>query len=96
MKKQFTSQRKAAVALDAIKGELTIAQIAGKHEVHPTQIGHWRNQALEILKTGFIDKRKKENFTQARIMDDLYRTLGQRDMELEWLKKKLEPFGLPD
>ena len=96
MKKQFTPQQKAAVALDAIKGQLTIAQIAGKHEVHPTQIGHWRNQALEILKICFTDKRKKENFTQERIMDDLYKTIGQRDMELAWLKKKLEPFGLPD
>lgn len=96
MKKVFTPQQKAAVALDAIKGELTIAQIASKHEVHPTQIGHWRNQALEILKSGFTDKRKKENWDQQRIMDDLYKTIGQRDMELAWLKKKLEPFGLPD
>lgn len=96
MKKVFTPQQKAAVALDAIKGELTITQIASKHEVHPTQIGHWRNQALEILKSGFTDKRKKENWDQQKIMDDLYKTIGQRDMELEWLKKKLEPFGLPD
>ena len=96
MKKQFTPQQKAAVALDAIKGEFTIAQIASKHEAHPTQIGHWRNQGLEILRAGFTDKRKKENFTQERIMDDLYKTIGQRDMELAWLKKKLEPFGLPD
>lgn len=96
MKKIFTPQQKAAVALDALKGELTITQIASKHEVHPTQIGHWRNQALEILKSGFTDKRKKENFSQQRIMDDLYKTIGQRDMEMAWLKKKLEPFGLPD
>ncbi len=95
MKKQFTPQQKAAVAIEAIKGELTFAQIASKYEAHPTQIGHWRNQGLEILKTSFTDKRKKENFDQQRIIDELYKTIGQRDMELEWLKKKLQPFGPP-
>ena len=96
MKKQFTPQAKAAVALEAIKGELTIAQIASKYEVHPTQISSWKKQAVEMLKIGFTDKRKKENFDQQRITDELYKTIGQRDMELAWLKKKLQPFGLSD
>ena len=96
MKKSFTPQAKAAVALEAIKGELTIAQIAGRFEVHPTQIAVWKKQAIEILKTGFVDKRKKENFDQQRITDELYKTIGQQKIELEWLKKKLQPFGLSD
>ena len=96
MKKSFTPQAKAAVALEAIKGELTIAQIASRFEVHPTQIGVWKKQAVEILKTGFADKRKKENFDQQRITDELYKTIGQQKIELEWLKKKLQPFGLSD
>lgn len=96
MKKSFTPQQKAAVALAAIKGELTIPQIASQYEVHPTQIGHWRNWALRSLPDLFSDKRKKENWDKERIINDLYKTIGQRDMELEWLKKKLEPFGLSD
>ena len=96
MKKSFTPQAKAAVALEAIKGELTIAQIASRFEVHPTQIAVWKKQAAEILKTGFADKRKKENFDQQRITDELYKTIGQQKIELEWLKKKLQPFGLSD
>jgi transposase len=96
MKKQFTPQVKTIVALEAIKGELTIAQIASKYEAHPTQIGIWKKQAVEILKLGFADKRKKENFDQQRITDDLYKTIGQQKIELEWLKKKLQPFGLSD
>ena len=96
MKKSFTPQAKAAVALEAIKAELTIAQIASRYEVHPTQIGVWKKQAVEILKSGFTDKRKKENFDQQRITDELYKTIGQQKIELEWLKKKLQPFGLSD
>ena len=96
MKKQFTPQVKAAVAMEAIKGELATSQIASRYEVHPTQISTWKKQAIEILKTGFTDKRKKENFDQQRITDELYKTIGQQKIELEWLKKKLQPFGLPD
>ena len=96
MKKSFTPQAKASVALEAIKGELTIAQIAGRYEVHPTQIAVWKKQAIEILQTGLADKRKKENFDQQRITDELYKTIGQQKIELEWLKKKLQPFGLSD
>ena len=96
MKKVFTSQQKAAVAMEAIKGELTTAQIASKHEVHPTQIGQWKNQGIELLKNGFTDKRKKENFDRQRIIDELHQTIGQKEMALQWLKKKLQPFGLSD
>lgn len=96
MKKYFTPQQKAAVAMEAIKGELTIAQIAGKYEVHPTQIGNWKNQGIELLKNGFEDKRRKENFNQQRIIDELHQTIGQKEMALQWLKKKLQPFGLSD
>jgi len=89
MKKIFSSVEKAAVAIAAMKGNLTVPQIASQYAVHPTQIGHWKNQALEILKRGFTDKRKKENHEQERIMQELYTTIGQRDMELQWLKKKI-------
>jgi transposase len=93
MKKTFTSQQKAAVALAAIKGEETISQIASRYEVHPTQIGFWKKQAMASLADIFSDKRKKENQTQEQLVSELYKIIGQRETELEWLKKKLEPFG---
>ncbi len=96
MKKVFTSQQKAAMALEAIKGELTTAQIATRYEAHPIQIGHWKKHALKNIQDLFSDKRKKENWDRERIMDELYKTIGQRDMEIEWLKKKLQPFGSQD
>ena len=46
MKKTFTPQQKAQVALAAIKGERTISQIASLYEVHPTQVQAWKKQAL--------------------------------------------------
>lgn len=92
MKKSFSPADKAAVAIAAIKGELTNSEISGKFAVHPTQIGLWKNHALKNLSGIFSDKRHKENFNNQRITDDLYRALGQKNMELEWLKKKIGDF----
>ncbi|MFI5206053.1 MAG: transposase [Candidatus Paceibacterales bacterium] len=95
MKKNFSTQDKMVIALEAFKEELTPGQIASKYEIHPQQVGRWKKEALEILKSGFGDKRKKENWDQQRLLDELYKTIGQRDIELAWLKKKLQPFGPP-
>lgn len=92
MKKVFTPDQKASIAVAAIKEQQTINQISAAYEVHPTRIGMWKKQALHGLKDVFSDKRKKENQTNAQLIAELYQTIGQRDMELAWLKKKLEPF----
>lgn len=93
MKKIFTPQQKAEVALAALTGQKTAGQIASIYEVHPTQIGFWKKTVQEGLPQLFSDKRKKENRDQERIIDELYKTIGQRDMELAWLKKKLQPYS---
>ncbi len=52
-RKTFTASEKAKVALEAIRGELTLAQISSKYDVHATQINKWKKQGLEQLKGGF-------------------------------------------
>lgn len=89
MKKTFTSQQKAQVALAAVKGEKTTSQIASLYEVHPAQVISWKKQVLSVPPEIFSDKRKKENQTQDTLISELYKIIGQRDAELEWLKKKL-------
>jgi transposase len=95
MKKQFTPKEKAEVVMATLKEQQTIAQISSTYQVHPTQIHAWKKQAREGFAEIFSDKRKKENKTQDQTIDELYKLLGQRDAELSWLKKKLDPFGSP-
>ena len=90
MKKVFTSQQKTAVALAAIKGDKTVSQIASDHEVHPTQVQQWKKTLLENVSSVFTDKRAKEGKAERQLIDELYKTIGQRDIELGWLKKKLQ------
>lgn len=94
--KVFSPQEKARVALTAIKGEKTMAQISSDYQVHSTQIGLWKKQALDNFAELFKDNRKKEK--QAELnhqeqLDNLYKVIGQRDIELDWLKKKLSIFS---
>ena len=93
MKKIFTPEQKASVAVAALKEQQTINQISAAYQVHPTQIGFWKKQAIRGLKDVFSDKRKKENQTLEQLTAELYQQIGQQKMELEWLKKKLEPFA---
>jgi len=90
MKKVFTPQQKAFIALEAVKGDKTISQIASIHEVHPTQVQQWKKIVSENVSSLFSDKRRKEGKSEQQIIDELYRIIGQRDMEIAWLKKKLQ------
>lgn len=92
----FSPQEKAQVALTAIKGENTIAKISSDYQVHPTQIGQWKKQALDNFSELFKDNRKKEKQKESEHqdqLDNLYKVIGQRDIELDWLKKKLSIFN---
>jgi transposase len=95
MKKQFTPKEKAEIVLTAMKEQMTIAQISSTYQVHPTQITAWKKQAKEGLLEIFSDKRKKGNQDQEHLTEELYKLIGQRDVELAWLKKKLSPFNTP-
>ena len=96
MRRQFTSEQKARVALAALAGDKTINQIASEHEVNPTQVKQWRDAAKAIVPEAFADKRKvdKTKQTSQAQIDELHRVIGVRDAELEWLKKKLHGLGL--
>ena len=92
MKKSFSPQQKATVALLALKGMQSTSQISSTFGVHPTQINTWKKQAEESLEHAFTDKRTKAGKTSEQLVKELYQLVGQRDHELAWLKKSLAPF----
>lgn len=96
MRRQFTAEQKAAVALAALKGDKTINQVASDFEVNPTQVKLWRNALKEHMADAFADKRKAAQRAKdsERQIDELHRVIGIRDAELEWLKKKIHGLGL--
>jgi transposase-like protein len=89
MNKIIQPKQKAAIALAALKGE-KISTLSGQYQIHPTQIGRWAEQLASEAETIFADKRKKDNYSKDRIIDELYKTIGQREVEISWLKKKFK------
>ena len=93
MKKNHDASFKAKVALEAIKGEKTTAQIASQYGVHSNQIGQWKKRLLKELPSLFSDRRKKGDKEKELESDELYRQIGQLKVELDWLKKKSQLLG---
>jgi transposase-like protein len=87
-----TSEFKAKVALAAIQGQQTTAQLATLHGVHPIQITQWKKQLLAGAAGVFATGVKVES-SQATLVTELFERIGRLDMELEWLKKKLTGLG---
>lgn len=92
VKKKYTAEDKAKVALEALRGNMTQNEISSKFQVHSTQINSWKNIAREALVNGFKDNSKK-SIPDDGLTDELYKQIGQLKVELEWLKKKSALFS---
>ena len=87
-RKTYDDQFKARVALEAIKGEKTLSEIASHFEVHSNQITQWKKQLLENLPSLFSRKKDSEIEETKKLLEELYKKIGQQNIELEFLKKK--------
>lgn len=89
MRKKFTNEFKAKVAIAALKGDKTIAELSSEFEVHPAQVSAWRAE----LKDKAADIFGRSAGTGVREyqeqIEDLYKDIGRIQVENNWLKKKL-------
>ena len=91
--KQYSATEKKIV-LEAIKAEMTIAQISSKYGVHSTQIQVWKKRGIENLVNGFQVKPATKDPDNQDLIKQLYEQIGQLSVEHDWLKKKSALFGL--
>jgi len=96
-RRNFGKGFKAKVAIEAIKGEKTINEIASIYEVHPSQITKWKKLALERLADAMADGRTKESRNSRSISEEeLHQKIGRQAVEIDFLKKTLRRLGLSD
>ncbi len=88
-RRQFSTDFKAKVALEAIRGELTVAEISKKYDVHPNMIAGWKRrltqEAASLFARGQMDHDKD---SEAQITQ-LHAKIGQLTIEKDFLKKGL-------
>ena len=88
IRKTFSNEFKAKVALEAIKGYKSLNELGKEFKVHPNAIGNWKKEVLEGLPEIFNSKRGPKTEANSELIDQLYKQIGKQQVELEWLKKK--------
>ncbi len=91
MRKRFTNQFKAESALDVLRGDKTIGQIASERQVAPTQLSQWRATVLKGLPNLFDNEQReieKQRAAHEAELEKLYAEIGRLTSELTWLKKR--------
>ena len=91
-RKSYDKKFKAKIAIEALKGDRTIAEIASDHQVHPNQVTLWKKELLEGAPELFERKGKNKKPEKDTEKDDLYRQIGKMKVENDFLKKKLDPY----
>ncbi len=93
-RRRFTADFKAKVALEALRGDRTIQEIAARYKVHPNQVSTWKRQAMEGLGAIFSNSADKAGADHARRdheseVHDLHAKIGQLTVERDFLARGL-------
>lgn len=85
-RRQFSAEFKAKVAIEAIKEQQTLQELASKYEVHPNQISSWKQEFLQNSASLFTKGKKKEETVDS---SRLYEEIGRLKVEIDFLKKRV-------
>ena len=86
-RRRFTAEFKARVALDAIRGEQTVSELAARHGIHPNLITNWKRQAMDGLASVFDGKAGEREQVRDGELKDLHAKIGQLVIERDFLAK---------
>ena len=89
-RRRFTAEFKARLALEALRGDRTIQEIAAKHKVHPNQVSTWKRQAMDGLGVVFSNGTDKARADHEAEIHDLHAKIGQLTVERDFLARGLK------
>lgn len=90
IKRQHSAEFKTKVAFTVLTSGETSSQVAARFSVHPTQVRKWANHLKKNATLLFTKKPAAELKQKDQLIEQLYKKIGQREIELDWLKKNLE------
>lgn len=87
-RRKFSAAFKAKVALEALKEQKTLQELASKYAVHPNQISSWKKEFLDKASVVFESKGQKDNDDEEK--EALYSKIGHMQVQIDFLKKVLD------
>lgn len=84
---------KARVALEAVKGERTVSELAAEYGVHPTMIHQWKKSLLDGAADIFERGSKKSAEVDEETVRSLHAKIGELAVANDFLSRKLKPWG---
>lgn len=88
-RKRYSADFKAKVAVDALKEQKTLSELASQYQIHSVQISTWKKQLLDGSSSIFKNSTNNNQKKQQNLEAHLYQEIGRLKIELDWLKKKL-------
>ena len=89
-RRKFTAEFKAKVVLEALSERYTLTEIAQKYDLQPVQISKWKREFKENMSQVFESPKAKDIKRQEEHESHLYEQIGRLQVQLEWLKKKMD------
>ena len=89
-RRKYTSKFKTKVAIEAIKEQKSLAELAERFDLHPNQISQWKRELLNNAEGVFSSGKAKSKKSEAQEREEeLLKTIGEQKVELDFLKKAL-------
>ncbi len=89
-RRRFTDDFKARVALEALRGDRAVQEIAARHKVHPNQVSTWKRQAIDGLAEVFSNGSERATVDHEAEVHGLHAKIGQLTVERDFLVKGLK------
>ena len=89
-RRRFSMEFKAKVALEALRGDKTIQEIAARHKVHPNQVSVWKQRAVAGMKEVFRNGAQRARGNSEAEIRDLHAKIGELTVERDFLARGLK------
>jgi len=89
IRRAHTAAFKKQVVMELMKGEKTKSEICSQFEVHPSLADKWRIRVIEGMERLFTEEVSDESQRDRKLIEELYKQIGQLKVESDWLKKKM-------